>query len=80
VALTVDTDREALDVALACCTRVTTEQARIARIRDTKHLEWLYASASLVPDLLASGVCEVVRGARPIAFDRAGRFIDELPE
>jgi len=79
VALTVETDREALDVALACCIKVTASQARIARIRDTKHLEWLYASAPLVPDLLASGVCEVVRGAQPIGFDGAGRFTDELP-
>jgi hypothetical protein len=79
VALTVDTDREALDVALACCIQVTASQARIARIRDTKHLEWLYASAALLPELLATGVCEVVNTARPIGFDRAGRFIDQLP-
>jgi hypothetical protein len=79
VALTVETDREALDVALACCIKVTASQARIARVRDTKHLEWLYASAALVPELLATGVCEVVRGAQPIAFDGAGRFTDELP-
>ena len=79
VALTVDTDREALDVALACCIKVTASEARIARISDTKHLEWLYASAALVPDLLATGVCEVVRGVQPIGFDPAGRFTDELP-
>ncbi len=79
VALTVDTDREALDVALACCIQVEAPVARIARIRDTKHLEWLYASAPLVPELLATGVCEVVREARPIAFDNVGRFSDELP-
>src|SRR5664279_1962866 len=36
VALTVDTDREALAVALACCLRVTPEDARIVRVRDTK--------------------------------------------
>ena len=79
VALTVDTDREALDVALACCIQVEPAQARIVRIRDTKHLEWLYASAPLVPELLASGVCEVVGEPGPIAFDRLGRFTDGLP-
>ena len=79
IALTVETDREALDVALACCIRVTASQARIARIRDTKHLEWLYASEPLLPELLATGVCEVVRGAHPIGLDRAGRFTDEFP-
>ena len=75
----VETDREALDVALACCIKVTASEARIARIRDTKHLEWLYASAALVPDLLATGDCDIVRGAQPIGFDAAGRFTDELP-
>lgn len=79
VALTVETDRQALDVALACCIKVTASEARIARIRDTKHLEWLYASAALVPELLATGVCEIVREAQQIGFDSAGRFTDELP-
>jgi hypothetical protein len=79
IALTVETDREALDVALACCIMVEASQARIARVKDTKHLEWLYASAALVPELLATGVCDVIRGAQPIGFDGAGRFTDELP-
>ncbi len=79
IALTVDTDREALDVALACCVEVTREEARIVHIRDTKHLEWMHASARLVPELLATGVCDVVGGALPIGFDQAGRFSDELP-
>ena len=79
VGLTVETDREAVDVALACCIKVTREQARIVRVRDTKHLDWLYASAPLVPELLSTGVCEAVGGARPIGFNRAGRFSDEFP-
>jgi len=52
VPITVDTDREALSIALACCVRVTPESARIVRARDTKHLELLYVSASLLPDLV----------------------------
>jgi hypothetical protein len=79
IALTVDTDREAVDVALACCIKVDPATARIARILDTKHLEWIYASAALVPELLATGVCDVVDGPRPIGFDARGGFTDELP-
>lgn len=79
IALTVETDREALDVALACCIKVDAARARIIRITDTKHLEWLYASPAAVADLLASGVCEVIREARPIGFDGEDRFTDELP-
>lgn len=79
VALTVDTDHDALDVALACCIKVNAEEARIARILDTKHIEWLYATEALLPELLATGTCEVVRKPGPIGFDGRGRFTDEFP-
>lgn len=77
VALTVDTDREALAVALACCLRVTPGDARIVRVRDTKHLELLYVSAPALPELLATGACEVVEPLHPIRFDAGGRFVDQ---
>jgi hypothetical protein len=78
VPLTVDCDREALSIALACCLRVTPESARIVRVRDTKHLELLYVSAPALPDVLATGNCEIVEPPRPIAFDAAGMFLDRL--
>jgi len=77
VALTVDTDREALAVALACCLRVTPEDARIVRVRDTKHLELLYVSAPALPEVLAGGKCEVVEPLHPIRFDAGGLFLDQ---
>ena len=67
--MAVGTDRQALDVAIACCLMVTPIGARIARIRDTKHLEWFYASASLLPDLLADG-----RGRLLLGLDGLGGF------
>lgn len=79
VALTVDTDREALDVALACCLKVNVADARIARILDTKHLGWFYASKALLPELAATGVCEIASELAPIGFDGNGRLTDELP-
>ncbi len=48
VALTADTDRQALDVAIACCVQVRAASARIVRMVDTKHLEWLLASEALL--------------------------------
>ena len=59
IPLTVDTDREALDLAIACCLKVQAETARIVRILDTKHLGWFYASEPLLTELLATGQCEV---------------------
>ena len=78
IALTVDTDREAIDVALACCLLVDPPTARMARILDTKHLEWFYATTALLPELAATGICEIVRPAAPIAFDVTGRLADDL--
>ncbi len=77
IALTVETDREAVDVALACCIGVSPEAARILRIRNTKHLEWLYASEALVADLSEAG-CQV-EPLREMGFDAAGELVDSMP-
>jgi hypothetical protein len=76
VSLTVETDREAMAVAIACCIRVTPETARIVRARDTKHLELLYVSGPALPDVIASGRCEVVEAPHAIAFDDRGMFAE----
>jgi hypothetical protein len=78
VALTVETDREAIDVALACCLKVIVPEARIARILDTKHLGWFYASEPLLPELIDGGHCEIVANVAPIGFDAEGALTDEL--
>ena len=78
VALTVDTDRQALFVAIAASLKVEAPGARIVRIRDTKHLELLYVSEPALADLLAAGRCEIVRPLEPIEFDRGGMFTATL--
>jgi hypothetical protein len=72
IPLTVDTDREAIYVALACCLKTEQETAHIARIQDTKHLETFWASEHLLPELLESGRVEVTGDLRPIVFDSDG--------
>ena len=79
IPLTVDNDRQALQVALACCVKTAPETARIARIRDTKHVEELWASDALLPELLATGRVELLGEARPVEFDAAGMFEDRGP-
>lgn len=76
IPLTVETDRQALYVALACCLKTTVEGARIARIQDTKHVEDFWASEPLLPELLATGRVEPLAEPRPIAFDGGGMFAD----
>ena len=74
VALTMDTDRQALSVAIASCLKVESPDARIVRIRDTKHVELLYVSEPALEDVLATGRCEIVQPLGPIEFDRHGMF------
>lgn len=78
VPITVDTDRDALSIALACCVRVVRASARIVRVRDTKHLDRLYVSAAALADVLATGRCEIVEPLRPISFGADGMFADRL--
>jgi hypothetical protein len=79
VALTVDTDRQALDIAIACCLKVQAASARIVRLLDTKHVEWFYASEPLLAELLATGRCVVTSPIAPIGFDAEGQLSDPLP-
>ena len=79
IALTVDTDRQALDVAIACCLKVHAETARIVRLLDTKNLEWFYATEPLLAELAAGGSCEVAGPLIPIGLDAGGRLTDPLP-
>jgi hypothetical protein len=78
VALTVDTDRQALSVAVASCLKVEPPDARIVRIRDTKHLGLLYVSQPAIEDVLAAGSCEILRPAEAIEFDRDGMFASSM--
>jgi hypothetical protein len=79
IAMMVDSDREALDIAIACCLEVDPARARVVRILDTKHLEWFLASESVLAELEPNGGTEIVGPVRPIAFDDEGRFVGDLP-
>ena len=79
IPVTVDTDEDALAIALAACLKVDAATARIVRVASTKHLEMLYVSEPALADALATGRCEVVGPPHPIAFDTDGMFADNLP-
>jgi hypothetical protein len=76
IPLTVDTDRQALAVALACCVRIAPERARIMRIEDTKHLETMRVSEPLLEELAGEEGVEPLESPQAMAFDHAGMFID----
>lgn len=75
IPLTVENDRQALFVALACCLQVENAESHIARIRDTKHLEELWVSEPLLGALQATGRVEQIGEPEDICFDAEGMFI-----
>ena len=79
IALTAGTDRQGIDLAIACCLKVDPRSARIARIRDTKHLEWFLASEPLLDELRARGDCEISGEPAAIRFDEVDELLDTLP-
>jgi hypothetical protein len=79
IAMTAESDRQGLDLAIACCLRVDPATARIARIADTKHLEWFYASEALLAELRERPDCSIEGDPIPMAFDLEGDLRDRLP-
>lgn len=78
VPMTVDNDRQALSVAIACCLKLVPEDARIARIRDTKHVEQMWLSEPLLRDLADDESLVQIGDLAPISFDAAG-MLPEFP-
>jgi len=69
-------DREGLALALAACVGLDPQRPRIVRIRDTKHLEYFWASEALLEELRANPAITGVGPLQPITLDQAGM----LPE
>jgi hypothetical protein len=76
IPLTVDNDRQAIQIALASCLKIQPETSRIMRIQDTKHVETFWASELLLPDILEEGRVTQTGDLREISFDGAGMLVD----
>ncbi len=74
VPITVESDRQALQLAIASAIKVEEGRARILRIESTKYLTTFLASEPVVDDLLATGVVEQVSDLEPISFGPDGMF------
>ena len=74
IPITVDTDRQALALAIASAVMVPRTGARIVRIGSTKHLTRMYLSETLLEE--ARGIDSIVDIGEPfgIGFDEGGMF------
>jgi hypothetical protein len=76
IPITVDNDRQAIQIALASCLKIQPATSRIMRIQDTKHVETLWASELLLPDILDEGRVTQTGDLREISFDAGGMLVD----
>lgn len=70
-------DREALDLAMYLLRRKPPEQVRMARIRDTAHLDRLVVSEALRGEVEGSDRLEVLGAAEEIQFDPQGNLVPD---
>jgi acyl-CoA synthetase (AMP-forming)/AMP-acid ligase II len=73
IPMIMNTDREAIALAVKTVVRVKPENCRIVRIRNTLHLGEVHISAALLEEVRANpGRFEIVSGPAPLAFDGHG--------
>jgi hypothetical protein len=76
IPMTMENDRTALYIAIACCLDTKVESARVARIRSTKYVEDLWVSEPYLEQVMATGRCDLVNEPGPILFDANGMFTE----
>lgn len=69
-----ETDREAVDAALAVIGNRRPEEARVIRIRNTQHLEEVEVSEACLREGVRIPELEILGQARPMSFDEAGNL------
>ncbi len=72
-----ETDREAIEGALKTIGLTEPPDAKIARIKNTLDLEYLYASDALLPEIREREDLEIVSGPHPFRFTAQGDLADE---
>ncbi|MDF2964581.1 MAG: hypothetical protein K0S39_6316 [Paenibacillus sp.] len=74
IPIILENDREALATALKANWGVDPAKARFARIHSTLHLEHLYVSESLIPEIQQRSDADIIGEPEPMSFDAHGNF------
>ena len=69
-----NSDRDALTVALKTCNRITPETARIVRIKNTLELHRIWVSPVMLDELEKNENIEIAGKETPLEFDSSGRI------
>jgi hypothetical protein len=74
IPIVLDNDREAISAAIRANWGTEPEQTRFMRIPNTLHLEYLYVSENLLPELTGVDNVEVIGEPQELEFDPDGYF------
>ena len=70
-----NSDREAIAVALKTCNRITPKSVRIARIKNTLELHRIWVSEGLIEEVKHNPNQSVMGESSPMRFDTAGKLL-----
>ena len=76
IPLVMNSDREALALALRTCNRVTHQSARIVRIKNTMELNRIMVSETCLPEVETNKDLSIVSSPKLLDFDKTGRLLD----
>ena len=69
-----ETDKEAIDWAFQTIGAVNPEQARVVKVKNTLHLDEIYISEALLPELKARADWDIETTGRKLLFDSEGNL------
>jgi hypothetical protein len=72
IPMTLPTDRETIAAGLSCCGCTNPKDLRLARIRDTLHIDEIYVSDALLAELDGNTRTDVLERGIPLEFDKDG--------
>lgn len=75
IPMMLDTEEQAIVVALRTCNRIKPHEAKVVRIRNTGELDEIEISEALLPEAQASPNIEVAGTLKPMAFAEDGRLL-----
>ena len=76
IPLVMNSDREALALALRTCNRVTHQSARIVRIKNTMELNRIMVSETCLPEVETNKDLSIVSSPKLLDFDKTGRLLN----
>jgi hypothetical protein len=75
IPVAMNTDKEAIVVALKTCNRITPQTAKIVRIKNTLELHQIEVSEAYLSELQTSNNVSILTNPQPICFSQDGRLI-----